>query len=415
MPAGYQHSVISLQAYKILDSWEKKLWQGREKEISYFAPLPDGPPPEYEKYCILPNGKAVPHGPTDKYWTAVPFVSDYNRDVTRYVLSHYINRMIDSLLSKDISASLIYGGILSHYIADSSHPAHIWNNLSIYNLLPPPEGRYWQLHRLLDNLPVSPDVSEGIISRLLGLDVEETIFHVVSEYEKMVQWGKSKLVPIVNALYSGDEKTAEMHVNTCYKKTVGLLSSLWHTIFSIAFNRRQKAEVDSLKEVRLNELVPVTAFTVDPYFFYPLIDSDCDGKGNLVPLSLKVRKSGNSQIKRFSAGIAMTFGYLLYEIPPSLFKKISVKVGISPLDGKKSEAVFKIIDAKTPPVYRDAHRVLVNCGGRVIYKSARMTGKDVFERVDTELGKADLITLFVECLGENKNIHAVWADPLLLK
>ncbi len=415
MPSGPQHSGVAVLAYNALASWQKEPWKGKEDELSRFSILPDDLfASDYADYCILPDGNAIPHGPTDRF-AMVPFSSGYDRSLTRDVFSYYTGRMVAALSSGNIRESIAFGGILAHYIADGCHPAHLWNNLSIYSLLPPPAGKYWQMHRSLDSVSVRADLCRGISPRLLGLDIRETVFNTVDEYERMVQWGKTRLVPAVNALYAEDQGGAEIHINTCYKKAAGLLSSLWNTAFCIASGRFEDNEIESLKEVKLNRTVPVNAFTVDPYFFYPLMDYDCDGKGNLVPLTIKAGVQGGGRMMEFADGIAMTFGYVMYEIPANLFTKIRVKAGVSPLTAREGEAVFRIIDAKTPPVYRDAHNTLVDCGGDILYESGIMTGKDAYTDIEVNPGDAELITLFVECPGKNKNIHAIWAEPVLVK
>ncbi len=111
----------------------------------------------------------------------------------------------------------------------------------------------------------------------------------------------------------------------------------------------------------------------------------------------------------------MSFGHVVYEIPPSLYKKISVKAGLSPAAGEESEVVFRIIDAKTPPVYRDAHNVIVDYGGAVLYESRTMAENDSCVNIEADLNEAGIITLSVECTGKNKKTHAVWGEPVLLK
>ncbi len=298
MPGGQQHSAVSLQAYELLNSWEKDLWKVEAEKISYFSGLPDALfAPDYKDYCAVRPEKDFPHGPTDSQWTTSIFRADYDRGPTKYMLESYIKRMASAVSDKDFEAFTAF----ADYIADSCHPSHLVNNSLIYKLFPPPRGRYWQIHRMLDSISINQTFPEGIMPVLLGLDVEEIVFHAVNKYEKMVEWGISKLAPALDAVYSGDEKKAEMHVDSCYKKAVSLLCSIWHSVFCTSCNRFSSNEKDALREVKLNKLNPLTAFTVDPYFFYPLFDNDCDSNGNLdtpESESRRSRKSSGKNIQR---------------------------------------------------------------------------------------------------------------------
>lgn len=419
---GIAHKVISKIAYDVLPKWEKEFWQDEAVNIVKYASLPDEVTnPKCKEFCMMPNGAYIPHGPTDEQFTMVPFVQSYNRKSTIYVVDYYFKKVVDAIARHKSGESIIWAAVLGHYIEDSSHPIHIVDNTQVYDFFPPPKGKYWQLHRFLDDVPVDEPSLKQVLPQLLGLTVEEAIFHIVSRYEKMVACAKGKLAPLVMKYYACEDlESLKELLGECYLQAAHLTASIWHTAHSIANNRFEPRESEELKTVKLNDMAPAYQFTIDPYFFTPLFNNDCNGKGNKIPIVFPARQNIDGKAQKYDNGIAMNFGYVGYDIPPRVYREFRTRVGVLSPVPEKISFVFKVVLDGGPPRYADYHTRLLDYGGPVVYDSGALTAEDTVKEIVVSLGNTPKLTLLAErsllAGGSNaQNVHAIWAAPLLLK
>ena len=432
---GIAHATLTECIFHILPQWEQEFWKEHQTNSARYASLPDDIANNlHARYCRLPlpyadqdiaarrmpfcrqpdNAIDIPHGPTDAQFAMAPFAPCYQRASAAYVIDFYFRKMIESLAAGNSHESFIYASVLAHYIEDCSHPIHSVDNPEVYEYLPPPPGKYWQLHRIMDNIPADPIQLMQARPRLLGLSIEEAIFHAVSDYETMLATTKGTLIPLVSAFYAGaGEPQMKTLLNDCFFKAVELTASLWHTAHAIAAKRFDTREVAGLQTVALNGIRPLYAFTIDPYFFAPLVDGDCDEQGNRIPLRLHDSR-GQSGTRELRGGLAMAFGFVVYDIPPGIYHEFQATIGLSSVTKPPGGAIFKVVRGG-PPVYEKYHTKLVTYGGPVVFESGVIRPDDPAQNVAVSLGDAARITLMVEGSEGIAKLHAIWGEPMLVK
>lgn len=410
---GDIHKYISEIAFSILPDKERDFYENKKSLFGKYSVFPDSiNEKNYYKYCRMENGKLIPHGPTDEKWSMVPFAPFYSRSSTSYVLRYYLEKIFDNIENGEIEEGIKFLGVIAHYIEDSSHPAHTVNNRKVYQFLPPPEGKYWQLHRVLDSVFPKEKALREIKISLLGTNFEEVVFNLINKYEEMIVLSNSITASAIAEFYSGNEDKMENLINRCYVKAAEIIISLLHTVYSIANDNFSKEEINSLSVKKISEIFPLDFFTVDPYFFAPVINYDYDEKENLISLKLK-DKDGNE--RTFEEGIATSYGYLMYEIPPGVYRKIVFKIGVSGA-GKNNNAVFKVVFNGKTPSYAPFHTSLLDCGGEIVYESGEMNCDTPLKEVSLDIEKdVSKFTFIVDCPGEVKRVHAIWAEPVLIK
>ena len=416
MPSS-QHILMGKYAYDSLPAWEQNFWKGQREKIAKNSLAPDqyyANKAKLAQYCIMPNGVVIPHGPTDKDWGTLPFVHSCCLENHRYVIEYYLGKLVETISAGDSSESAMFAAVFGHFLQDSSQPAHLVHNDLLYTLVPRPEEQYRHLHRDLDDADPDEYILKQIKPRLLGRTISEAAFHLRIEYETMIQRALTQLVPMISAAYTGDKKAMSRSITQLYKTATFLTASAWHTAHCIAKQKFDKGNLDKLQVVRLNKVPYSHGFTLDPYGFHPLLDCACDGKGNIIPLTLKVKgENGCEKTATFINGIAMTWGNVEYDIPRGIYNEFQVKIGLLSSVPEQSKAIFKVILDGKPVVYEEAMATILDYGGPIVFDSEVITGRDTARDIVIPLGKAAKITLITECPEENT--HALWVEPVLVK
>lgn len=404
--------VMGRCAYDSLPAWEREFWKEQREEIAKHSLTPDryfADKPRYARYCEMPNGRVIPHGPTDEKGTTCIFVKSPCLESHRYAIEYYLGKLVETIQAGDSAESAIFAGVFGHFIQDSSQPAHLMHNDFLYSLVRAPKGKYRHLHRELDD--ADPDVKalRKIRPRLLGTTVAEAAFQLRAGYERMQQDALCQLVPLVKAAYAQDKKAMTRAITDTYRIATALTASAWHSAHCIARGEFDNKEADGLRVVRLNHVPYSQGFTMDPYGFKPLLDFASDGRGNTVPLRLKVHRKS----VRFTDGIAMTWGNVVYDIPRGIYREFRAKIGILSTEPAASQTIFKVVLDGGPVVYEEGEKAILDHGGPIAFDSGEVRGRDSARDIAVPLGKAAKLTLITECPGENT--HSLWVEPVLIK
>ena len=403
-------------AFRSLPSWQRAFWKDQAERMPEYCLLPDEyytNKEELRKYCVMPNGRAIPHGPTDESWTSLPFAWEQSSGSQRYVIDYYISALVNAIESGDAAGSAMFAGVLGHYLQDSSQPGHVVHNQYLYDLVPRPAGQYRHLHRDLDDADPHEAALESVRPILLGTHPAEAAFHLSVRHQRMVRQAVGRLVPMIHAVYSGDRAERDRLITDCYATATMLTASAWYTAHCIAGGRFQDREVQHLRIVKLNQIIPSHGFTIDPYGFAPLMDHATDGRGNTIPLSLNVAGPDGIIARTFTDGIAMTWGNVQYDFPPKLYEDFRAKIGLLGSAENQSEVVFKVVLGGGPVVYEESAARILDYGGPIAYDSGCVCSADAARDVVVPLNAAGGITLISECPGPNG--HALWVDPVLRK
>ena len=414
MPSG-QHVLMGRCAYDALPDWERDFW--KEQEVARNCIAPDiyyTDKARLAPYCILPNGKVMPHVPSDKNWNILPFAQTCCLKNHRYEIDYYFRKMVENISAGKRMESSMFAAVFGHFLQDGAQPVHLINNDFLYTLVRRPEKQYRHLHRDLDEANPDEAALKQTKPRLFGRTIPEAAFRLRAEYEKMTQQSLAQLVPLISAAYARDTETMGRLITEPYKTATFLTASAWHTAHCIAAKKFAPEELQELETVRLNKVPYSHGFTLDPYGFHPLLDFACDGKGNTIPLSLKVNsKDHGVKSTIFTNGIAMTWGNVEYDIPRNIYREFRARIGLLDSIHGQTKAIFKVVLNGRSVVYGEAMATVLDYGGPIVFDSGVMTVNDAARELVLPLKGATKITLIVEC--PEKNTHALWVDPVLLK
>ncbi len=441
--AGHQHGIMGEAAYLSLPLWEHKCWEAQEESIPHYCFFPDlhlmyQRQPEKEEelspYTVMPNGMVIPHGPCDEKYTLCIFSHCHSRDVTAYVITYYMTKIVELLMKESYEEAAKFAGTFAHFLQDSCCPGHVANNYLLAKLMPPPPGKYWHIHRVIDAWPCELKDIQRVKPRLLGTSIDEAVFNLGIEYDKAVGSALEKICPSIQAVYDEDNGKMQRIVNEWCGTGTHIVASAWHTAFSLANNRFEECERNMLERIHLSDVIPVDEMadeyfyelngkhikdldapkppylygsdpprskgSKDPYGFQALNNSACDGKGNTIPLSLRVLEGDRLVEKVFVQGLAAAgTSKVVFQVNGDIHKELRVLAGLHSRMGPEGAAVFE--------VYLDEGDYTVPL------RSAELTPEGPAHEFVIPLQR-DCRTIMLLTEG-SPDAHVIWADPVLIR
>ena len=152
MPSS-MHVKLGEWSLEALSRKERHFWRPAEKEFATLFLIPDNyfaEPEKWGRYVVLPDGRVLPHGPTDLEYTQVSFVARPDRRVAAKVLVHLVGKVVERIAAGNALESARFAGALAHYVQDSAGPAHVINNYLLLRLFPASGRRAVHMHRVID-------------------------------------------------------------------------------------------------------------------------------------------------------------------------------------------------------------------------------------------------------------------------
>jgi len=410
---GSMHLVLADWSLAALQRPERAFWKDVASEIPRLCTMPDKvslDPERWRPYVTLPGGHALPHGPADSDYVGPSFNWRHDRRVARKILSHYMRRIIRAVTAGRVSRSAAFAGTLGHYVQDCAGPAHVVNHYLLLRLLPQACRTAGHIHRSLDDVHVpQPPPFRPI---LLGASVPEAVFHAEGMLQGIIEAALAAVVPMVQCIGAGKSRPLPKLLAPPYHAAAKLVASLWHTCFTLAWNRTGKKDLRRLSAVPLATRRPDDAFTLDPYPWEPLASAALIETGEVVSLTLRVRQAGRLRTGSFANGVGMVHGHAFYRIPPGLYGRLRVRVGLLARPPQTGSATFKVILGSSPPTYEDATARVLKLGGRsaaVVTLGAQEPSREL----EIPLGAAKGITLLT--IAEPLGTHVVWANHTLFR
>lgn len=429
------HNQLGAVSFNSLPQWEQDLWESQRNLIPEYCAMPDDhlvvqndfeQEEKLSPYCVLPDGKAIPHGPCDDNYTLCIFSNNHSRRARHEVIHYYLGKVISLMRNQELEEAAKFGGVLAHYLQDGCSPGHVINNLLLNKLYPPQSGQTFHYHRIMDSWSFEPPLT-NISPKLFGGTLDEAVFNLCSEYDKSVSFALSKVCPFVEAIQKVDKKQANKISNELNAKAILLTVSTWHTAFCIAYEKFERQEVVNLNTINLGDRIPIEEFgekysreellkygikfhetkyveadpwrskmSNDPYPFEPIDGMATDGKGKTFPLILSRQTKDIEFEKGFASGGA---SMLVFEAPGKLYKEFRVSAGIHPISPDDSKASFAVLRGqKENPFVAN-----VKC-------SKENPSHEFIVPLDED---CKTITLIVT--EGNPGVHAIWANPRLIK
>ena len=373
------HMEIGGRAFELLPQWEQDFWKQEAENIPVYCDYPDlhlaaqwdAPEqlPYYEKYCMMPNGICIPHGPVDCEWICAAHGGIADPSKIEYSLQYYCGKIIELLRQKDVVESARFAGVLGHLLQDSGTPVHSMNNITLNQLFPYENGIYYTWHKLGDHWPFKPELTNGEVE-LLGRNCDELVFSTLEDIFVKVENSMGVIVPFVTAIRNQDTAAADRISQQYNSAAVMLTARVWHTLFCIAFERFDEKEVQQFSVRPLTESKMIYSFSkqfdrqqfidagipfyptlypdtdscrarlsVNPYPHEPVFNYAFDGEGHLIPLELNI----NGKKEKADYGIAAgAFCIASFRVPGNIFDELELYVGIHPESKSDKESVCAI-------------------------------------------------------------------------
>ena len=375
------HDQIGKRALELLPEWERNYLGEEAGNISLYCDYPDlhlaaqweDPSllPYYETYCKMDNGICVPHSPVDSAWINAAFSNNApDPENTRYALGYYFGKVLEYLRKRERFHCSRFMGVLAHLLQDHAIPVHTANNIMIHQLFPDRGDKYMSIHALGDKWPFDSQAVTGPV-RLLGRTVEETLYHTVEDLFAHIEKNMATIVPFFQSIRSGNTEEADRISQAYNSYAVVLTASVWHTLFSIAFDQIRKEECRVFRSGRFLTDNGMILSCSDQYNrqqfidrgikFYPTLypDTDCsrarlatgpypfepvagyvfDGKGNLALPCLNIKGE-----KRTSSNTIATsaYGIASYRVDGRIFRELDVYAGIHTDSASDKEVTFAV-------------------------------------------------------------------------
>ena len=329
-----------------------------------------------------------------------------------YLFYYYLKKTIDCLKNQDKDKAAKFAGVFSHCIGDLLQPIHLISPEIIDLLIKCPEEFIsFELHSGIESITGKPMVKK-YSPEILGSNIQQAVMGIYRKISFSIEQSRFTLLPMVNAIYSYNQKKAEKIAEISVKLATYLFCDFLRTCWAIAYEKIPSkpifltdypyiySTIDMLYRYK-----PMKNISLIPYSsgkFYPLTLLDKGQKHmkvkgfGVIPF-LGPKKSVEKKIKQRDAKVE----FLLW---PGAYRKFTSIVGLNPLfKQSKGKVIF---------------RVFVN--QRILWKSKILTPQDSFIEVDINLPKsAHFLTLSMLTIEEppipvvNTHPHGVWAYPKL--
>ena len=331
-----------------------------------------------------------------------------------YLFAHYLRETINSLQRKDYREGSRFAGVFSHIIGDLLQPIHLLSPAIIDSIIPVPE-RYlgFELHAGIEGVSVYPEI-EGYSPELLGSSFPRAVMGVYRKIKMAENKLRFTVIPIVQAIYSDDFKTARDLLKRSVESSVKVFADFLFTSWMLSQNENLNPSPLDLTEY------PYVSSEVDMLYRYkPLRDISLIpySGGRYYPLSLRGRKGEVLEVKGFGVipylgpqnpflqkGVKKREARIDFFIYPGGYSNFKAKVGINPLfKESKGEVVFRVLSQD-----------------KLIYQTPPLSRESFFVEINIELPeKSHLLTLSMLTLKEpppplvKTHPHGVWAYPVL--
>jgi hypothetical protein len=174
-------------------------------------------------FCFLPDGRAIHN-------------VNWNQAGDLEMLTHLIASIAKMLDGRDVPAAAQYAGVLSHFLADSTCPAHAMipadSGLRM-TFRPPPGKSHVELHAVLERSSPPVDVS-GRKPRMAGATAASAAESLLARCYAAIRRNRETLEEAVRAAYLGDEAGMNPARLRAAEAGAGLIADAFHTAVHLA-------------------------------------------------------------------------------------------------------------------------------------------------------------------------------------
>ena len=163
---------------------------------------------------------------------------DKNSEVCFYITTKLIHHAVQNLQANRPLEAVRYLGSLAHFIEDNACPVHTLSDKTIAQLLPSPDDlKSIQIHRQAEG-PTFPIDLSGYKPQLLGEDLVTASEAIYYRFKANRINARAQLVPLIQAMYAGDEKEAGKYRAAAAEPAAKLFADILHTVYMLAEKKK---------------------------------------------------------------------------------------------------------------------------------------------------------------------------------
>lgn len=233
------HQRISRAAIDLLEDWEKEMLKDAADSLA-------------GHYCLNPDlyRAALRDEQQEKIELYKPYVqlpllqnlsvwhknNDNDSEICFYIAASLMHNAVKHLRTGHTLEAAKYMGTLLHFIEDNACPVHVVDNTLLAELLPVPEQlEPFPIHRRVEQ-PTFPIDPFGYQVTLLGMDIVDASAAFYTRFLENRLSGRSQSIPILVAIYAGDEEEADKGRAQAAIPAVKLAADAIHTICTMPRN-----------------------------------------------------------------------------------------------------------------------------------------------------------------------------------
>jgi len=401
---GEPHHAITKAALETLPAWQKELLGTEFEALS-------------ARHCMIPdnvysdkeNAKyaAMESSPGEVYLQKL-HLPQADQMVNRESLRYFMEKAVTSIKEGRIADAARYMGTICHVIEDYGSPSHTVPGDNQFTLLqqfmpatPVMEGKL--LHGPIENGDFAVTIGD-YQPRLLGTGVEEASWRLLHRVHEGIINARSTTVPIIQALYAGDEKARVTHQLRAATKDAQVVADAMHTILCLGAGKLETEAQKACEQTSIATFWPIEAvhlyypqshFFSSPYWGHPCSGGVMEGGTKALPIKLRIAEA--EQI--FTDGIGTGMGKALtFHLPKGVYQRFTVLAGLQSGLGAKGRVEFTIVGDGKP------------------LASSIVNGTDPAHAFECDVSSVSLLQLNVVSKGlDPKSHYAVWAEPMLRK
>lgn len=405
---GEPHHAITKSALETLPAWQKELLGAEFDALA-------------AKHCMIPdnvysdkeNAKfaAMESSPGEVYLQKL-HLPQAEQTVNRESLRYFMQKAVESVKAGKVGDAARYMGTICHVIEDFGSPSHTVPGDNQFTLLQQfmPSTEKMQgtlLHGPIENGDFAVSIA-GYQPRLLGTSVEEASWRLLHRVHEGILNARSTTVPIIQALYAGDDATKVTWQTKAATKDAQVVADAMHTILCLGAEKFEAEAQKNCEHAGIATFWPVEAvhlyypqshFFSSPFWGHAHSNGVMEGGKKALPIKLRVSNEDGVIEKEFAEGISTGMGKALtFHLPKGVYRRFTALAGLQTGIGDKGRVEFTVLGDGKP------------------LASAVVNGTEAAHAFDCDVSGVSLLQLNAVSRGlDPKSNYAVWAVPELLK
>jgi hypothetical protein len=405
---GQPHHAITRAALAVLPQWQKDRLGAEIKALA-------------DSYCMIPDNvysdkenapfAAMDTHPGEVYLQKL-HLPQAEQTTNLESIRYFMAKAVASLKANQVRDAARYMGTICHIVEDYGSPSHTIpgdNQFTLFQQFMPASEK--MLGTLLHGPVENGDFAVSIADYqpvLLGTTVEEAAWRLLHRVHEGIINARSTTLPIIQALYAGDEPTRIKHQLKAAVKEAQILADALHSILSLGAEKFEPKAEELTHRVSISSFWPVEAvhlyypqshFFSSPYWGHTQSGRVMKGGSKEMPIRLRVTTSDAIEEKDFAHGISVGMGKpLTFHLPKGVYSNFKALVGLQVGIGDKGRVEFSIRGDNKPLV------------------TAIVSGTDTSQTLECDVSSVSMLQLSAVSRGlDPKSNYAIWAEPELLK